>query len=295
MKYIGYIFFRLFVLKIALMPFPVMYVFSDFLAFVLRDVLNYRKKIVYDNMHQSFPDKTESEIEILVHGFYRNLSDIILESIKGFTMSEKELHKRYHFQNTHILNGLCNKGAHVICAGGHYGNWEWGVLIMGKQVDHQVYGVYKPLANKYIDNYIKRKRSKLGSILITMDDTIRVMRSAHQKPPVYVLISDQSPSSHKKAIWVDFLNRKTATIPGVESASKLFTMPVVYLVPIRKKRGYYDVHSELIIENPQEHEKGMITQILMSRLEKDIINLPENWLWSHRRWKHKYNQEILNK
>jgi len=126
-----------------------------------------------------------------------------------------------------------------------------------------------------------------------MDDTLKGMRAQHEKPAYFVLIVDQSPSNHKKAIWVDFFGIKTACLPGAEIASRMFNYAVVYLVPRRIKRGYYICESKLLFDQPTKTKKGEITQKMMSELENDIRIAPEAWLWSHRRWKHKY--EVINK
>ena len=145
MNYIIYILFRIAVLIIYLLPFRSVYVLSDVMAFLLNNVFKYRKDVVYKNIKSCFPEKIDIEIKAIADKFYTNLSDVIIEAIKGFTMSEKELHKRYNFLNREILNSYFEKGINAICLSAHFANWEWGVLIMGKQFNHKTFGVYKPL------------------------------------------------------------------------------------------------------------------------------------------------------
>lgn len=206
-------------------------------------------------------------------------------------MSEKELHKRYNFINREVINQYFEKNQKVVCVSAHFSNWEWGVLIMGKQFNHKTFGVYKPLSNKYIDAYIKRKRKKLGMGLLHMEHTIKGMRASYDKPPVFILIADQSPTGIKKALWVDFFGHKTACAPGPEKASMLFKTPVVFILPVRLKRGYYEVKTELITHNAAAMAPNQITQEYMSKLESHIRQSPSDWLWSHRRWKHKYEEQ----
>lgn len=288
MNYISYIFFRIFVFKISLLPFRALYIFSDFLAFLLNKVLKYRRKVVYNNIRKCFPEKSEIEIKTIADTFYRHLTDIILETFKGFGMSEKALRKRYVFTNREILENFYAQKRNVICACGHYNNWEWGVLTVGVYYPTKPFGVYKPMKNTLIDNYIKRRRTQRHITLISMEDTLKYMRATHDRPSLYVLLADQSPSSHKKAIWVDFFNTKTACLPGVEVAAKLFNMPVVYFKSTKIKRGFYEVSTTVISENPTQTQKGEITQQYMKILEQDIKDLPPYWIWSHRRWKHTF-------
>jgi len=290
MNYIVYILFRMVVLKVQLMPFWFMYKVSDFLAFILKDLVKYRRKIVYENLKCCFPEKTEEERKAILDAFYVNLSDVILEAIKGYTMSEKELHKRYNFLNRDILNKYYEQGINSVCASAHFSNWEWGVIIMAKQFPHKTFGIYKPLTNRYIDAYVARKRRKLDMDLLTMEETLKGMRAKHENPTVFILITDQSPSSRKKAIWVNFLGRKTACAPGIEMAFRYFSYPVIYILPVRIKRGHYEVKCELLYEPTDKYVQGEIIQKYMSRLEEDIRKKPSHWLWSHRRWKHTWEE-----
>jgi len=76
---------------------------------------------------------------------------------------------------------------------------------------------------------------------------------------------------------------------GPEKIAKMFNYPIVYLSSTKIKRGYYEARSEILVENPKDYEDGIITDMIAKRTEQEILNQPEIWLWSHRRWKHKRN------
>jgi KDO2-lipid IV(A) lauroyltransferase len=99
------------------------------------------------------------------------------------------------------------------------------------------------------------------------------------------MAADQSPSNPEKAIWVNFLGQKTAFLDGPERHARLRDIPVIFTDIQRVKRGYYTLELSYISLNPKETEKGEITTNYASRLEKIIRNKPEDWLWSHKRWK----------
>lgn len=63
--------------------------------------------------------------------------------------------------------------------------------------------------------------------------------------------------------------------------------PVIYISVKRITRGYYNVSAELLSENPKNTGHEEISALHTARLEKDIREQPEIWLWSHKRWKHK--------
>ncbi len=81
------------------LPLWVLYGFSNFLGFMIGRVFRYRKKVVLENLRNSFPEKNEKELRSIARGFYRNLSDIIVETIKGISISKQELVKRVKFNN----------------------------------------------------------------------------------------------------------------------------------------------------------------------------------------------------
>jgi len=288
MNYLIYILFRILVFKFSLLPFSLMYVFSDFLAFILGRVVKYRRKVVFENLRKCFPDFSEHELKKTAHAFYGHLSDIILESIKGFSMNEKTLRARYKFRDEGLIEKCYEEGRDIICAAAHVGNWEWPVRMVQNFFRHDFYGVYKPIQNKYIDAYIKKCRGSNGITLLTMNETLNHMRGSFDTPRAYVLISDQSPSSAKNVIWTDFFNHKTACIPGMEFAARNFKMTVILMTSVRIKRGHYHVLCDLLTDTPEAMSKGQISQLYMSGLEARIKNNPHLWLWSHRRFKHTY-------
>ncbi len=298
MQIITYIFFIFFIYFIAIIPFNILYVFSNFIAFILHRVIGYRKNIITNNLLKSFPEKTDAEIKQIIKKNYKNLSDLLIESLKGFTIDSKQLVKRYKIENPELLNKYFYRQQSVIGAGGHICNWEWGALAGGLQIQHLAIGIYKSLSNKYIDKLLKRTRSKHGTLLKSISKTSESFKNNLNKPSVYLLVGDQSPSTSKldKSYWINFLNQETACLHGIEKYAKRYNLPIIYFNVVRIKRGYYSVKLTELISEPLNYNDGEITKLYMKKLEKIIIEQPENWLWSHRRWKKQKpaNKKLLN-
>ena len=290
MKKLGYYFFRILVFLFSLVPFWVLYVYSDILYFFFYYIFGYRKNVVFTNLRNAFPEKSEAEINKIAKGFYKNLSDITLESIKGLSMNKKTLKKRYPVVNIDILDNYFEKGQNIIGLAAHYTNWEWGVISFGFQFKHKSIGLYKPLSNKYIDNYVKKSRAAWGMNLVSIKDTYRAFEEKHEKPTVFFMISDQSPSNLKKAKWIKFLNQDTACLHGAEMYAKKYNVPLIFGDVQRIKRGYYEVELSIFEDKPQETKENEITERFMKKIEDIIKAKPENWLWSHKRWKHKSSE-----
>ena len=280
------IFYYLLILPISLLPYPLLYLFSDFLFLIMYRLIGYRKKVVFTNLKNSFPNKSDQELKAIMADFYRHLCDIIMESMKGFTISEKQLRKRLVIKNPEFSNYFADKGQSIIFVGGHYNNWEICAQAFAMYSNHECIGIYKPLSNQFINDKIYTSRSKYGMNLVSMKQTKKSFNEV-DKPKAIVFGSDQNPSNPKRAHWVNFLNQDTAVLFGVERYAKEYNWPVVFVSISKVKRGHYEVEYSLITDIPNEQPHGKITEDFTKRLEQDIINQPQYWLWSHKRWKHK--------
>lgn len=285
MERIGYILFKSLYAFIGIIPLRLLYVLSDINAFLLQYIFRYRLNTVKKNLKNSFPDKTRKELNRITRKFYQNLCDVTLESIKGFSLPIEKLSERYKCLNPEVSNNYFDKRQSIIFALSHYANWEWGTQVAGSVFWHDSNTFYKPLSNKYIDTYIRKQREARGMTLCSIYQTKFIFRSEHSIPQAYFLVSDQSPNKANKVFWISFLNQDTACLQGVESYARMFNLPVIYLDMQRIKRGYYTVSLEVLCDNPRVTKPGEITELYMRKLEKIINQKPEDWLWSHRRWK----------
>jgi Kdo2-lipid IVA lauroyltransferase/acyltransferase len=287
MEYSVYLIFRIFVIVFQFIPFRVLYCFSDLLFLVFYYLVGYRKKVVFTNLRNSFPRKTEQEIAGIARKFYHHLTDILIESLKAFTMSEEAVVRRYTFGNRNIPDELYKRGRSVIVVAGHYGNWEWPGIAAGMQMMHKPIGFYKPLSNRFIDRYVRKTRVKGRARLASIANTAETFLTDWGEPAAYYMVADQSPSSVRLALWTKFLNQDTAFLHGPEKYARLHNLPVVYAQIKKVRRGRYLADFILLEENTGGTRVGEITEKFKELLEKQILETPENYLWSHRRWKHK--------
>lgn len=270
---------------IGLIPFFLLYPISDFVSFLLLHVFRYRRDVVEDNIKKSFPEMDQKEVRKIVHHFYRNLSDILLEGIKAFTMTRKQIVKRHKVVNPEVLHPYFEKGMSIISLPSHYTNWEWGSMSGSLQLEHKNIALYKPLNNKWVDRFTRWSRSKYGTELASIYKTIETFERNKSEQVIYILASDQSPSQGNRAKWVRFLGRDTAFLFGPEKYARRYQYPVFFVDIHRIKRGYYELTLSLISDDPQQLPEGEIIRRYAASLERAIQKKPENWLWSHRRWK----------
>ncbi len=281
------IIFYLLILPVSYLPYRLLYIVSNFLAFIFKNVIQYRKEVIYKNLKNSFPDKNNIEIKTLKNKFYNHFSDLIIESFKGFTISKKQIIQRLQVENQHVIDKFKNQN--IILIGGHYNNWEICGQGLPNYFDHELFAIYKPLKNSFFNEKMKVSREKFGLKMIPMKYTKRYFEKSASRPKAILFGSDQSPSNIKRAYWTKFLNQETAFLQGAEKYAVEFDWPVIYGSINKIKRGFYKVNYQIITEKPSNCSKGYIISKFAQLLEKDIKNKPEYWLWSHNRWKRKKN------
>lgn len=271
----------------SLLPMRVIYIVSDLLCAVLYHIVKYRRDVVYTNLKNAFPEKSEAEINQITKAFYKNLCDIFIEVLKMTTISGKTVLRRNVFDDISILEKFKSENKSVVSVLGHFGNWEWGGLSLSINSPLPVYSVYRPLSNAYFDRFMLRVRSRFGLHLVEMEDIYRTLLRQNE-PTLSVFIADQSPPNTKATYWTTFLSQDTPVFLGVEKIALRLNYPVVFLYPLRVKRGHYRIYCKLLAEDTSrltgEHE---ITELHTKFLEQLIREYPEQWLWSHKRWKHK--------
>jgi KDO2-lipid IV(A) lauroyltransferase len=276
-----------FIYLVSLLPFGALYAVSDFMYVVLYKLLGYRKEVVLTNLRKSFPEKTEKEIEQIASDYYKYLCDLFLETFKTLTVDKKTMLKHCYFspQALKVFNDLAAENKSVVLVMGHFGNWEWAGNTFSMQCKHQLYVIYHPIRNKYFDWLVYKMRTRFGTKLIAMKDTFREMLENRAELNATAFIADQTPGP-ENAYWTEFLNQDTPVFKGTELIARKINYVVVYAKVKRIKRGYYEIFAEVLHDNPKSTTDGELSEMHTKKLEQDIKEQPEIWLWSHRRWKH---------
>ncbi|OYT11091.1 MAG: hypothetical protein B6I18_05670 [Bacteroidetes bacterium 4572_112] len=275
-----------FIYGFSLLPHWIMYGISDFVYFIIYKVIGYRKKVVFENLKNSFPEKTDEEIHELQKKFFHHLVDVMLETVKEFTISKKSIKKRFKYTNPEVFQEHYDNGKSVMMMMGHYGNWEYGVTT-SLWVPQECWAVYGKIENPVMDKYLVRTRERFGFTLYPMEKTYDVMLNHTQGDKLYMFMADQSPHHAKIKHWIPFLNQETGVHIGAEKLSKMLDLAVVFIDIQRVKRGYYEITARTLFDNPKETAEHEITNKYFEVLEEVIRKKPENWLWSHKRWKYK--------
>lgn len=276
---------------LSLLPLRVLYLFADAAYVLLYYLFGYRKNVVYQNLQIAFPDKPEQERKMIAKKFYKNFADSFIETIKLFSANNNFIRKRFTGDFT-VLDELYEKGVQKIqLHSGHNFNWEFASVSMPLHLKYTMLTVYMPITNKTFDTIFYNMRAKTGAKLLSAINIRKEILPHRNTRSALALVADQTPGDPHNAFWVNFFNRPTPFVRAPESGARRGNVPVVLCYFHKVKRGYYRIDFRKVIEDPSSTRAGELTKMYANFLQQSIEEEPDNWLWSHRRWKWQWKEE----
>ena len=273
---------------ISKLPFRLFYWFSDCIYILVYYIIGYRKKIVRNNILIALPHVSEEKRLVIEKKFYHHMCDMFLEMIKTMSISSEEMKERFKITNIELLKEYEQKNKSIILLAAHYASWEW-LLSINESTSFKCYGVYKKVNNKYFDAKVRAIRSKFKSVLVTTDNTIALINDNEKNGimSLYGLASDQSPQVHKTFHWQQFMGITVPVHTGAEMLAKRYDLEVVFAKVKKVKRGFYEATFVPIANNPKSIPDYEITDAYLKEVEQQILEAPEFYFWTHKRWKHR--------
>nr|WP_288836316.1 lysophospholipid acyltransferase family protein [uncultured Flavobacterium sp.] len=287
MQFLVYLLSYPLLILISFLPFRLLYVLSDIVFVFVYYVFGYRKKVVQANLLLAFPDYTDRRRKEIEIKFYKHMCDMFLEMMKTMSISQQEMEERFVFKNLDVYLDLEKKGKSIAMMMAHYASYEWAIL-MNTKISFGAFAIYKRLSNPYFDKLIRKIRSNFKTRLIHTRESVGVIeRNEIQKNKgLYGFISDQSPRSRGKRHLGLFMGIEVPVFTGAEMLAKRFDMNVIYLKVTKVKRGFYEAEIEILAEDVKNVPDYQITDLFLKKVENQIIEAPEYYLWTHKRWKH---------
>lgn len=273
---------------LSLLPFLVLYVLSDILYLLAGRLVHYRHRVIWKNLRESFPEKSERELRQMEHAFYRQFCDYLMETIKMMTISKKELKRRMHISAPESFWQCLDNNQSIAVYLGHLFNWEYMTsLPLWVADDVQCCEIYHPLENAYFDSLFLRARERHHALCIPMMESLRRIIGFGKTHRAIVVgyIADQVPFWNNIHHWVDFLHHDTPVLTGAERIAKHTNEACFYAYMRRTRRGYYTCEMKLITLEPKKSKDFEITDAYFRLLEENIREQPSLYLWSHNRWK----------
>lgn len=271
---------------VALLPLRALYLVSDFLCFLAYRVVGYRREVVSANLRNSFPEKSEKELEEIAREFYRFLTDSIVETIKLLHISDRQMRHRVRVTNPEVIEEMATKTPDIILFLGHYCNWEWVPGLMLSVPRPSIMGsLYSPLHNRVMDRIMLRLRTRHNLLCIPAEKAYRELLAMRAEGRDFMIgfIADQRPPKPYRH-FTEFLGQSTPFMAGGETIGKRIGAGFVYLDIRRERRGYYTLTFVPMEVAPDDTEDYPYSRLFFRLLEGSIRRAPAYWLWSHRRW-----------
>ena len=291
MAKLGFHIVKLWVAFLSIHPYWLLYLKSDCYFFLLYHLLRYRRKVVRQNLLHSFPDKDEKEIKRIEKRFYQNLCDLFVEAPKMLRMNKNGYRNRIHYTNPELVKQLYEQGKNVFYAIPHSGNWEWFGKMIPELTQHKGLAVYKRVENPVFERlmlYIRTCHSTLE--MVESNSVLRRLAQLRDSQTAVLMMADQTSHGLAQDYWTEFLHQDTCWFTGIERIAQKLDYAIVFVDMRRQGRGRYEVSFELLTDHPKETKPGEIMERYVRSVERFIESNPDNWLWSHRRWKHQRPQ-----
>ena len=241
------------------------------------------KKIIQKNIKRALPDVSSEELNSITQSMWNNYGKIFAEYmfIKNFRLGN--LSSKIKVNGQEILEEIKKKKKQVIFISGHLSNFELMAMHLEK-TGINIAAIYRPLNNKYLNPYMEQIREKYICKYQIKKGIGGMKKLIHLKNKNFstALMIDQRVS---EGILSNLFREKalTTTIPA--QLVKKFNIPVVpvYIDRIKGLNFNITIKKPIFISNTQSVKN--ITDELNLELEKMILKKPENWIWSHNRWK----------
>jgi Kdo2-lipid IVA lauroyltransferase/acyltransferase len=271
---------------ISRIPFPLLYLFSDFLFFVAYYVVRYRRSLVARNLANSFPEKSVNERRAIEKQYYRSLADYAVETLKLLTIESEELGRRAKFTNIHLIDEYKRQNRSVIILASHQFNWEWLLAGADLSLPLPMDFVYQTVESKLFNKFSLICRTRFGAHPINRDDVAREVVRRKNIQRCIAILADQYPGLGKDKKYITtFLHQQTAFFQGANQLGVLTQYPVVFGAVTKVRRGFYEVRFEKIAEPPFTKDDFSMIEKYVKAMERNIQENPSEWLWSHNRWK----------
>ena len=277
------------------LPLRILYWLSDFIFVILYFVVGYRKKVVFQNLKNSFPEKSDSELKIIRKKFYHNFCDYLVETLKSFTITSHELRVRVQYLNQDIFHEAKAENKNVILLAGHIFNWEWFNAFATVVPQEKSFPVYRKVQNSFWEEKIKGIRNRFGNTALEAKEVIRhILRNPNDGNSVYMFVADQSPHVSEVSFGLNFLNQKTPAFIGYDKLSTRMDLAFVFCEMKKVKRGYYQINYYRIYPDGEKFVEYEVVKKFHKLLENTINKRPDNYLWSHRRWKYQHAVKVMD-
>ncbi len=255
-----------------------------------------RRNVIHANLKVCFPKMKEKEKKAIGIHSYQNLLHGIAGFIKRERQSKEEILQNIHFENREILDNLLRNGEKVILITAHFGVWEILPSAIALGFDIPLSTVGRELDSKLMQTYLKKGREQVGVELINKRGALKGMIKAMGEGRILGLLVDQSIPKNL-SVAVTLFGKKVTQTPSVSILARKFKAKIIpiYITSHDFKNHTITCYPPIMIDESLSKEEDIkrLNQAQADILEKVIKERPDEWFWSHKRFK-VYDKEIYN-
>lgn len=291
LDYLAYLALRCFTALLYIFPLRANYATARFIGDMLYRFDKKHRHRAEEHLRRSFPDWEESRIKKTARESMRNMVYLGLEFLYTVRLLRPATWNRHIklLNMSQTLKLLLKRESGIIFLTGHFGNWEVVGYTMAA-LGFPNNAVARSLDNPYINNFVLGERSRRGMNILDKKGATEQIPGIIADKGCVSFIADQDAG--KKGVFVDFFGRKASTYKSIALLAMQNEIPVIVGYGTRLD-GYF--HFEIGIEDiiyPSDWKDAAkpleyITQRYTTALENVIRRAPEQYLWTHRRWKHR--------
>ena len=264
---------------------PVLYGLTRPLYLLLFYVLRFRRKIAENNISNSFPELDGRARTALLKNHYRKLCEVALEVARSLAMPPSKLERHVRFTNLAVIRQALENNQTVLLAIAHHCNPVWAVLAAGQRLQAPVDSIYKPPHLAWLDELTLKSLSRFNITPVPAKTCVTDLIQRAASTRAIAIVADQAPRRSDPAYWTQFMHQDTSFYLGLEKIAQVFRYPVYFMDLKRVSRGHYEATFRLLAKPPYDKHSHEISERFARAVEDQILQSPQDWLWTHRRWK----------
>jgi KDO2-lipid IV(A) lauroyltransferase len=250
-------------------------------------VLRHRRHVIVPQLELVFPSLSEAERRRIHKQFLKNYCQVMVEILKGASISAEELKKRVRITDLKPVLRFLDAGRSVMFLTSHMGNWEWLLQGVTLHLGYPLDAAYKPIRREYGERLLLALRTRFGARLVPAKDVLADYLSRRAIVHGLAMNADQTPLPTERLQWTRFLGQDTAFYVGGEQIARATRLPIFYVRMRRVRRGRYEVEMSELWDGSERTESGELTARYARACEADVLARPADWLWTYRRWRFK--------
>jgi|TARA_B000000477_G_scaffold1056_1_gene1027 KDO2-lipid IV(A) lauroyltransferase len=244
------------------------------------------RSTAYSNISHCFPDKKQNQVNLLVKRHFEAIGVSFFETANAYYGSDKKIKKLLTITNENFFQDALKEEGGIILLCSHF-----MPLMLGSRallINHTIANIYRPQNNKLFDRIMVKGYKKNGAVMIKSTDTRSIIKAINNSLPIWYA-PDQDLGKNN-SVFAPFFGIQTATASATARLAKNNNTRVIPYSFIRTKKGY-TMSFEKPIANYPSNDPIQDATIVNQILEKQIVKSPEQYLWIHRRFKTRPNDE----